>query len=141
MRYQRLHIRVPATGKVFLSNPEGIKVQASIINVSTGGLCISAPSHLIDENEYQIQIITPSHGKILFSGLPVYQSTECIGIKITFIERDHLKKINQIVENFQITEDFIKHIDEKDIIDDWFVDETGEDITITFETAQDVVNG
>lgn len=141
MRYQRLHIRVPATGQVILSDRDGIKVQASVINVSAGGLCISAPSHLIDENEYRIQILTPSHGKILFSGFPMYQSSESIGIRITFIDRDHLKKINQIVENFQITEDFIRHIDEEDIIDDWFVDDTGEDITITFETDQDVVNG
>jgi len=134
MRYQRLHIRVPATGDVILSVREKIKVEASVINVSAGGLCITTPSYLIDKNVYQVQVITHSHGKIQFSGFPVYQSVESIGIKITSIEKDHLKTISQIVESFQITEDFIKHIDHKDILNDWLSDDSGDDISITFET-------
>jgi hypothetical protein len=40
----------------------------------------------------------------------------------------------QIVGNFQLSDDFIKDIDRKDIIHDWLVDESGEDIEITFDT-------
>jgi hypothetical protein len=82
-------------------------------------------------------VITPSHGKIRFSGVPVYQTLESIGIKITSIEKDQLKIIYQIVGNFQLTDDFINYIDERDIIHDWLVDESGEDIAITFETEEE----
>ena len=112
-------------------------VEASVINVSVGGLCIAAPSQLVDKQEYQVQVITSSHGNIHFSGVPVYQTFESIGIKITSIEKDQLKIIYQIVGSFQLTDDFIKHIDERDIIHDWLVDEAGEDIAITFETERD----
>ena len=137
MKYQRLHIRVPASGDAILLKKGDVKVETSVINVSVGGLCITAPSHLIDQHEYQVQVITPSHGNIDFSGIPVYQTFESIGIKITSIEKDHLKVIYQIVGNFQLTDDFIKYIDERDIIHDWLVDESGEDIAITFETEKE----
>lgn len=140
MRYQRLHIRVPASGAVLLSVKEEIKIEASVINVSAGGLCITAPSHIIEQNEYQIQVITPTNGKINFSGLPVYQTKESIGIKITSIDKDQLKTIYQVVGSFQLTDDFIKYIDEKDILHDWLVDESGEDIAITFETEPEKDN-
>ncbi len=134
MRYRRLHIRIPASGDVTLTNDAEIIVKSTIINVSAGGLCISAPSHLIDQNEYQIEVITPFHGTFHFSGFPVYQTFESLGIKITTIAKDQLKIIYQIVGNFQLSDDFIKYIDQKDIIHDWLVDETGEDIEITFDT-------
>ena len=133
MKYQRLHIRVPASGNAILLEKGDVKVEASVINVSVGGFCITAPSHLIDQHDYQVQVITPSHGKIHFSGVPVYQSFESIGIKITSIEKEQLQIIYQIVGRFQLTDDFIKYIDERDIIHDWLVDESGEDIAITFE--------
>ena len=106
----------------------------SIINVSGGGLCIAAPPDQIEHQEYQIQIITPDHGSIEYSGHPVYQNDKSIGIKITFIEKDYLKTIYQMVESFQITEEFIKYIDESTVINDWLVDESGDDVSISFET-------
>lgn len=133
MRYQRLNIRVPASGEAILSDKDEIRVEANVINVSAGGVCITAPSHLIDQSEYQIEVNTKTHGKINFSGFPVYQSQKSIGIKITSIDKDQLKTIYQIVGNFQLTDDFIRYIDERDIINDWLVDESGEDIAITFE--------
>ena len=137
MKYQRLHIRVPASGDAILLEKGTVKVEASVINVSVGGLCITAPSRLIGQHEYKIQVITQAHGKIDFSGVPVYQTFESIGIKITSIEKEQLKTIYQMVGSFQLTDDFIKYIDERDIIHDWLVDETGEDIAITFETEKE----
>ena len=137
MKYQRLHIRVPASGDAILLQKGEVKVEASVINVSAGGLCITAPSHLVDQHEYQVQVLTPSHGSITFSGVPVYQTFESIGIKITAIEKDQLKIIYQLVGNFQLTDDFIKHVDQRDIIHDWLVDESGQDIAITFETEKE----
>ena len=137
MKYQRLHIRVPASGSAILIEKGVVKVQANIINVSIGGIGITSPSHQIDKHEYQIQVITASQGEILVAGVPVYQTQKSIGIKITSIKNDHLKTIYQIVEGFQGTEDFIKHIEEKDILHDWLVDESGEDIAIVFESEEE----
>ena len=39
-----------------------------------------------------------------------------------------------MVESFQITEEFIKYIDESTVINDWLVDKSGDDVSITFET-------
>ena len=134
MQFQRLHIRVPASGEANLLLDNEVKVAASIVNVSSGGLCISSPSDLIVRQEYQIQLISPAHGCIEFSGRPVYQNDERMGIKITSIDKDHSKTISQIVESFQITEDFIKYIDESTIINEWLADESGDNVSITFET-------
>ena len=134
MQYQRLHIRVPATGEVLLKVGDRVKIAARVINISAGGLCITAPSHVLDENEYAVDILTPKGGKIAFSGFPVYQTESAVGIKITSIDRENLKRIYELVEGFQLTEEFIKHIDQHDILKDWFVDEAGNDLSVTFET-------
>ncbi|MCG6929610.1 MAG: PilZ domain-containing protein [Desulfofustis sp.] len=134
MHYQRLHIRVPVTAEVTLSIGNEVRIAARAINISAGGLCISAPSHLLDEQEYHVGILTREKGKITFSGFPVYQTASSVGIKITSIDRDNLRTIYELVEGFQLTEEFIKHIDEHDILKDWLVDEAGNDLSVTFET-------
>lgn len=138
MRYQRLHIRIPTSGKVTLSSARQVRIVAEAINISAGGLCISAPPRLLnDEEEYQIEIVTSDRGKVCFSGLPVYQRDDGVGFQISSIDYLNLKKIHQLVEDFQLTEDFIKHIDEHDIIREWFVDEAGDDLAVSFETVPD----
>ena len=134
MQYQRLHIRVPVTADVTLSVGDEVRIGARAINISAGGLCISAPSHLLGEQEYHVEIITEQNYKIVFSGFPVYQTESSVGIKITSIDRDNLRAIYELVEGFQLTEEFIKHIDEHDILKDWLVDEAGNDLSVTFET-------
>ena len=71
MYYKRLHIRVPATGKAVLSDKEGVRVEATVINVSAGGFRITAPRHPLDYADHHIEIITPIRGKVQFAGLPV----------------------------------------------------------------------
>lgn len=134
MQYQRLHIRVPVTAEVFLSVGDGVRVAARAINISAGGLCIDTPSSLVIEQECHIEIITTENGKISFSGFPVYQTESSVGIKITAIDKYNLQTIYELVEGFQLTEEFIKHIDEHDILKDWLVDEAGNDLSVTFET-------
>jgi hypothetical protein len=130
-------MRVPTSGTVTLSGQQGLKVRASAVNISAGGLCITAPEYPLDLQEYQIQITTPTHGEIHFSGIPIYQNKTAVGLKITLIEKDHLQKILQIVETFQLSDDFISSIEEKDIIQDWLVDKAGDDIEIIFEKEEE----
>jgi hypothetical protein len=134
MQYQRLHIRVPVTGEATLSLGDRVRVSATVINISAGGICIAATSHVLDENEYHIEIITRDGEKISFAGFPVYQTDSSVGVKITSISKDDLKAIYRVVQGFQLTEEFIKHIDERDILKDWLVDEAGNDLSVTFET-------
>lgn len=136
MQYQRLHIRVPATGEVILKVGPQVSIKARMINISAGGISITAPSHVLDENEYYIDILTEAEGKINFSGVPVYQSDTSVGIKMTSISKENLKSVYRLVEGFQLTEDFIKHIDEHDILKDWLVDESGNDLSVTFDTSE-----
>lgn len=135
MQYQRLHIRVPATGEAIIKVGKKVTIHARIINISVGGIRITAPSHVLDENEYSIEILTEAEGKITFTGFPVYQSETSVGIKISSIDKEDLKAVYRLVEGFQLTEDFIKHIEEHDILKDWLVDETGNDLSVTFETT------
>jgi hypothetical protein len=130
-------MRVPTSSTVILSDQQGVKVRASAVNISAGGLCITAPQYPLDLQEYQIQIDTPTHGEIHFSGFPVYQNKTVFGLKITLIAKAHLQTIHQIVESFQLSDDFINSIEEKDIIQDWLVDKAGDDIEIIFETEDE----
>ncbi len=134
MQYQRLHIRVPVTGEAILRLGDRVRVSATVINISAGGICIAATSHVLDDNEYHIEIITRDGEKIRFAGFPVYQTESSVGVKITSIDKDDLKAIYRVVQGFQLTEEFIKHIDEGDILKDWLVDEAGNDLSVTFET-------
>ncbi len=137
MHCQPLHIRVPASGKVILSVGKEVRVEATVINVSAGGFCVTAPSHLLEQVDYHVEIVTPLCGKIHFSGFPVYQTEDNVGIKITAIDKDNLKIIYQLVMDFELSEDFIKQIKERDQLKDWFVDESGNDLSITFETKSE----
>ena len=135
MQYQRLHIRVPADGEAILKFGDQVTIAASMINISAGGICITAPAHELEDQEYWIEILTKEVGRIQFSGFPVYKTETSVGIKISSIEKEDLKAIYRLVEGFQLTEEFIKHIDEHDILKDWLVDETGHDLSVTFDTG------
>lgn len=137
MRYQRLHIRIPISGKVALSTEKSVRIEAHAINISAGGICFKALEDLFDEDEYQVQITSKTRGKIEFSGTLVYRQDSNVGFQISSIDYENLATIHQLVEDFQLTEDFIKHIDEHDIIGEWFVDDAGNDLAVTFEAVSD----
>ncbi len=135
MQYRRLHIRVPASGGVVLSVGEQVRIEASVINVSAGGISISAPSHLLDEDEYRVEIFTPSHGRIVFSGVPIYQTMDSVGIKITSIDHKSLQRIYLLVENFQSVQGCCNYMEDEDLPpQDWFTGDTRYELAITFET-------
>ena len=137
MRYQRLHIRIPISGKVVLSAEKPVRIEAHAINISAGGICIQALEDLFDEDEYEVQITSKNRGKIEFSGTLVYRQDSNVGFQISSIDDENLATIHQLVEDFQLTEDFIKHIDDHEIIGEWFVDDAGNDLAVTLEAVSD----
>lgn len=116
----------------------GTKVlgNAIAINISAGGVCLSLRSSRLHFEDYQIEIFTNSRGVVKFSGLPVYQTEKYAGLKLSSIDDENLEIINKIVGDFQLTEDFIKHIDQHNILGDWLVDDEGNDLAITFESTE-----
>ncbi len=46
-----------------------------------------------------------------------------------------LQTIYHLVTDFQATEEFIRHIDEGNVLRDWFIDNNANHLDITFETG------
>lgn len=136
MSYQRKYLRVPLAGAVILSMGTKVLGNAIAINISAGGVCLSLRSSRLHFEDYQIEIFTNSRGVVKFSGLPVYQTEKYAGLKLSSIDDENLEIINKIVGDFQLTEDFIKHIDQHNILGDWLVDDEGNDLAITFESTE-----
>jgi hypothetical protein len=136
MSYQRKYLRVPLAGAVILSIGTKVLGKAIAINISAGGVCLSLRSSRLHFEDYQIEIFTNSRGVVRFSGLPVYQTEKYTGFKLISIDDKNFEIIKKIVGDFQLTEDFIKHIDQHNILGDWLVDDEGNDLVITFESTE-----
>jgi hypothetical protein len=136
MSYQRKYLRVPLAGAVILSIGTKVLGKAIAINISAGGVCLSLRSSRLHFEDYQIEIITTSRGVVKFSDLPVYQTEKYTGFKLISIDDKNFEIIKKIVGDFQLTEDFIKHIDQHNILGDWLVDDEGNDLVITFESTE-----
>ena len=135
MSHKRIHIRIPVIGNVQLVNRNGVVVQARTIDISMGGLRIGNASAPMKNAEYEVNITTAGRGVISFRALPVHIHEDFAGFKIVDIDSKDLRAIYHLIADFQSTEDFIKHIDEGNILHDWFIDDRGDKLNVTFETA------
>lgn len=135
MSHKRIHIRIPVIGDVQLANKQGAVVRARTIDISMGGLRIGNPSRPMENTEYEVKITTADRGVISFKALPVHIHADITGFKIVDIDNKDLQAIYHLIADFQSTEDFIKHIDEGNILHDWFIDDRGDRLNVTFETA------
>lgn len=134
MSHKRIHIRIPVIGDVQLENRKGMVVHARTIDISMGGLRIGNPSMPMEDIEYDVKITTVGRGVISFKALPAHIQEDSAGFKIIDIDKKNAQAIYQIIADFQSTEDFIKHIDEGNILHDWFIDDRGDRLNVTFET-------
>lgn len=135
MGHKRVHIRVPILGEVTLSTLEGIVVEAQAIDISMGGIRIANPSLSIWDNEYDIRITLAGRGTIEFRAVLIHENSEVAGFKIVDIDSENLHLIFLVIADFQSTEDFIKHIEKGNILRDWFVDDHGQQLDVTFEVV------
>jgi len=134
MGHKRIHIRVPVMGDVLLSCGDGVVIQADTIDISAGGIRIVDPAYALrPDMEYGVEVTTSSRGKVMFNGVLIHRGKQGIGMKIVAIDADNLRLIYQLVNDFQATGEFITHIEESNILDDWFVDENGRTVSVTFE--------
>lgn len=134
MSHKRIHIRVPIIGEATLKNSDEVVIRARAIDLSAGGLRItdfpSPPMH----EEYSVTLTTYGRGIIEFTARLVHTDGQIAGLAIRTISPHALRTIYQLIADFQASEEFIRSIDQGDILQDWLVDEQGNHLDITFET-------
>jgi len=135
MKYKRIYIRVPVIGGVSLESKQGVVIKASALDISENGIGVNDLSNSPENTEYKIQVTTVGYGQMNFSGFLVHTYKNTAGFNITTIDSLNLKILKNIVADFQATEEFIKCIDKHDIMRDWFVDDEGNKIDLTFEVS------
>jgi hypothetical protein len=110
-------------------------IQARTIDISMGGLRLGNLSKPMENTVYDVTITTAGRGVIKLQAIPVHASEDIAGFKIVEIDKKDLQAIYHLIADFQSTEDFIKHIEEGNILHDWFIDEQGDKLNVIFETA------
>lgn len=133
MGYKRAHIRIPLQASATLSCRQSRRVKAKTVNISAGGIGLSDDAPPLKNTEYHVQIETNSGECFSLLASVVYKNTKFSGLKTIFIDRGSMHTIKDIVARFQSSDDFINHIAQQDILDDWFVDDNGRKLDFNFE--------
>src|SRR5665647_2483627 len=134
---RRKYARVPLSGEAILSNTSNPTIKASIIDISQGGLALGSFSDEVSTAEYQVEILTEAGERIeLFVKLVrVVDSIAgfIAGFRILQIDQKSQEIIKKLLFEYQKTIEFIKQLDECNLLDDKVVDEEGNELKITFE--------
>ena len=134
MNHKRIHLRVPVNGEASLSCGDGVVILTRTSDISAGGLRITDPTFCPERDmEYEVEVCTNGRGRLRFKGLPVYQLKDGIGMKILNIDSTNLRTIYHLVNDFLATEEFITHIVHNNILGDWFLDDDGKVLDVSFE--------
>ena len=133
MAQKRIQVRVPIAGNAILSAQQGPPIYASVKDISQDGLGLIETSEAIEHIEYQIEITTVKNLQIQLNAALVHQSDSFTGFQTSTINEKNIAIISDLIAEYQGTEDFIKQLDEHDLLDQKFIDEDGSEIPVTFE--------
>ncbi|SHO45321.1 PilZ domain-containing protein [Desulfopila aestuarii] len=133
VNHKRIHIRIPVIAHGTLSTTEGTVIQVQTIDISEGGFRVDCPSTSFGDTEFDVNISTNSRGNINFKAIGIHANGDVAGFKITDIDSCNLHTICLLIYDFQSTEEFIKYIDEKNILHEWLSDDNGDMLDVTFE--------
>lgn len=133
MEYHRVHIRVPIQANATLSDRRGLVIKVKAIDISKGGISLEKPIEELAQNEYFIQVETETGEIIKLTAVLVRQNAHTIGFRTVDIEGRDLQLITELVYQYQETTDFIKQIDEHNIFDQYFIDDDGSELEVTFD--------
>ena len=133
MGYRRAHIRSPVAGRAVLSSRNDRSIHSKMVNISEGGLAITGWPITLNSKQYLVNVTTRSGMEISLMGSIIHHNNRTTGLKTVAIDRKNLEAIHQLIEEFQTSEEFIRQIDDKNIITDWFVDENGDELDFNFE--------
>jgi len=133
MAHKRLYVRIPIAGEAVISNKHGVHIKTPAKDINQGGLGVTTPSTPLDHSEYQITITTEEDEKIQLTATLIYKNKHHTGFQTSEIDRHNLQIIADLVAKFQTTEEFIEQIDKQDLLEQSFIDEDGNEISVTFD--------
>lgn len=133
MSHKRIHVRVPISGEVLLTTTQGIRTQTSARDISPGGVGVGTPTTPLEQTEYQIEICTKNGKNIQLTATLAHEGKHSSGFVTSNIDEKNLQIIALLVAEFQTTEEFIKQIDEHDLFEQKYIDEDGQEISVSFD--------
>lgn len=133
MAHKRIHVRVPITGEATVSNGRDIHLKTGTIDISPGGLGVISSLDALGPADYLIEVTTADGREIQFTATLIRSSKKSAGFKTSDIDTKNLQVIADLVEEFQSTEGFIKQIDEHDLLEQRFIDDDGNEVSVTFD--------
>ena len=139
MGHKRIYVRVPLRGEAVLSKSGKPTIKARTIDISQGGVAITAFSEEVSSAEYRIEILTETGQKIEIFAQLVRVDDAIAGFQTLQIDEKSQEIIKNLVFEYQTTPDFIKQLDEYNLLDDKVVDEDGNEIEVTFEKDSNVI--
>jgi c-di-GMP-binding flagellar brake protein YcgR len=137
MRFKRIFVRVPLNGEAILSNCNNPTIKARTIDISQGGVSVVSFSKEVPVAEYHIEILTEAGQKIEIFAKLVRVDDSVAGFQTLQIDQKSQEIIQNLVFEYETTDDFINQLDEFNLLDDKVVDEEGNEIEITFEKDSD----
>lgn len=132
MGHKRIFVRVPLTAEAILSAGQKKAIKARTVDISQGGFCITGPSEDLSESEYQIEIVTAGGERLNMYARLVRRDGDNAGFETLKIDDQSLVIITYLVSEYQMTPEFVKQLDEFDLLSQRFVDDEGNELEITF---------
>lgn len=132
MGHKRIYVRVPLSGEAILSHSNKPTIKARTIDISHGGVAITALSEVVLSAEYNIEIITETGKRLHISAQLVRVDDSIAGFQTLQIDPQSQEILNNLVFEYQTTPDFIRQLDEFNMLDQSVLDEEGNEIEVTF---------
>lgn len=133
MGHKRIHVRVPIIGEAILTNGRNIQIKAQTIDISQGGLRVINPLDSLEQADYLIEVTTAEGKYIRFTATLIRKDKQNAAFKTTDIDNENLQIVAGLVAEFQKTEGFIRQIDEHDLLQQRFIDDEGNEVSVTFD--------
>lgn len=134
MPQKRRQPRVPISGQAILSNDHGICITASTKDISQSGIGINKPTDPLAETEYRIRVSTDEGKQIHLRATLIHNSPQTTGFRTFNLDEKNLQIITELLAEYQSTDDFIRQIDEYDVLEQQYIDKNGNRVSVTFDT-------
>lgn len=137
MGYRRFYVRVPFVAEATLLGRQRQSIKARTVDISEGGFCITAAEEALSEPEYHIRITTAGGDILEMKARPVRQNGDCTGFQTLEMDRHAREVITLLVFEYQMTPEFIRQLDEFDLLYQRFIDDQGNELEISFDSGSD----
>jgi len=138
MSYRRIHVRVPLEAKALLSSERTPVIKARAIDISHGGVAVTdMPATALPEAEYHIEVTIQDGRKINLTASLVRQTNKLAAFQAFHIDQKSWKIIRELVFSYQETDDYIRQMEKYRLLDNYLVDDSGNEIDISFDVDPD----